>query len=271
MSSSSSEYSRFASQHQSLLDQYSALVEFKQGVYNRLALHAMSGAMRGKSGAPTVGNPMRMSQIISHVSSLASSSGIDDQRTIKAIRQYLKSVAASARRTGKGKLSRRPRRMKSQSEKIIDEAISRRRAAIEGELAGIPPSVDKARAALAHEILGGDSNDDGPPDALSAFGLEEARARFKDSVKRRRQNLLSGEAIRASARGYDGCALARAWRRMGRLEAASRGSREAGAHRRFRYDCMCGAVPLPLWFARGTARSVYPKPALARRGTARGR
>jgi hypothetical protein len=203
MTSSSADYSRFATQHQSLLEQFSALLEFKQGVYNWLAMHAMASVMRAKSETTTAAKPLRMPTIISRACSLASAAGIGDERTTKAVRQYLRSVAASARRMGKGKIGPRPRMVKSHSEKIIDEAVSRRRAAIEGELEGIPPSIDKARAALAHEVLREDGNDDGPPDALCAFGLEEARARFKDAVRHRRQNLLSGNAMSTSARGYE--------------------------------------------------------------------
>jgi Squalene-hopene cyclase N-terminal domain len=135
---------------------------------------------------------------------LAVSAKIEDAQSLKAVQQYLTSAASSARRLVKPSSTSRRKRVlrKSPSEKTIDEAISRRRLAIERDLSKIPSSVEKAWAALAYEVVS-QPQDDGPPDALYAFGVDEARKRFKTNIAYRRQNLLSGKALASSARGYE--------------------------------------------------------------------
>src|SRR5262245_30158596 len=151
MASSPSDYSLFATRHLTLLDQYAALIAFKQAVYGGLSMQAMATVMRHRMLAAGVQKLPRMSVIVAKACELASGAGIGEAETTKAVRRYRQSVAASGSRMKKGKIGR-PRRGKSPSEKIIDAAIARRRAAIERDLSEIPPSIEKARAAIAHEI-----------------------------------------------------------------------------------------------------------------------
>jgi hypothetical protein len=202
MTSPTSGYSQFESQHKSLLEQFQALIRFKAGVYNSLALAAMVSPMRHEIGSTRGVKVASLPAVVAMACELASAAKIDDAQTVKAVRQYLRWVTATSRRLGKGKTGGR-QKTRSQSEKVIDEAISRRRSAIESELTEIPPSIEKAWAALACEILSEDADDGSPPDALNAFGADEARRRFKDSITRRRQDLLNGNAMRTSARGYE--------------------------------------------------------------------
>ncbi|MBS0418661.1 MAG: hypothetical protein JSR66_13190 [Proteobacteria bacterium] len=200
MSLAPTDYSHFSAKHENLLDQYAALIRFKQGVYESLAMRAMVSTLKVKEALARGIKVSPVSVIISEACELAAKAGITDDGSVKAIKRYLKSVASSARRLGRSRTGR-SRTSKSPSEKVIDAAITNRRTEIEGDLAQIPSSIDKARAALAHEILL--EGDDGPPDALCVFGVEESRRRFKDSIARRRQDLLSGKAMQTSARGYE--------------------------------------------------------------------
>jgi hypothetical protein len=198
-----SNYSSCATQHQRLLAEYGALIRFKQAVHGELAMYAMASTVRLRIESIHKTKIPPTSEVLIQANELAISAGIDDADSLKAIQKYLRSVAASARRLAKPLRGRRVRNnKKSPSETVIDEAIQRRRAVIENELEQIAPSIEKAWAALAHEVLCGDT-ENGPPDALCAFGVEEARKRFKANIARRRQDLLSGNAMAESARQYE--------------------------------------------------------------------
>lgn len=164
-------------------------------------MNAMTSTMRFQIESAGHTEVLRSSEVLSHAHQLAAAAGVTDDRSLKGIQQYLKSLAASARQLAKpGRITRAKRHQKSPSERIIEDAISSRRLEIESELKMIPPSLEKAWAALAHEI---DDEDDGPPDALCAFGVDESKSRFKVNVDNRRRDLLSGNAMRTSARGYE--------------------------------------------------------------------
>jgi hypothetical protein len=199
MVSDSSDYSLFAAQHQNLLDQFTDLAEFQRVLFRELAMQAMASPLRDQIEARTGKKLPNFSEMVARACTLASTARVDDAPTLKAIRQYLKTVAATGGRMTKRKIGR-VRTAKSPSEKAIEQAIALRRAALEWELRKIPPSIQKARAALAHEVQ---SDDDNPPDALCVFGVEEARSRFIENIRYRRQDLLSGEAMTTSARGYE--------------------------------------------------------------------
>jgi hypothetical protein len=201
---SDSNYSSNAIKHQRLLEEYGALIRFKVTIYGRLSMYAMASTVRRRIEPSQKAKLPAASRVISEAHELATNAGIDDPQSLRAIQQYIKAVASSARLLVKPSTTLRTRsvKKKSVSERVIDEAIARRRLAIERELKEIPQSIEKAWAALAHEILS-ETEDDGPPDALCAFGADESRKRFKANIERRRQDLLSGKALSVSAREYE--------------------------------------------------------------------
>jgi hypothetical protein len=199
-----SDYSNYSTQHHKLLEEYGALIQFKGAVYGQLTMYAMAATARRRIEAIQKRTLPLPSEVFLKARELALNAKITDTQSLKAIQQYLKSVASSARRIAKPSQSLRARSTKkSASEKMIDEAIQRRRLAIEQELKGIPRSVEKAWAALEYEVLSEEAGGYGPPDALCAFGVDEARKRFKANVEHRRQDLLSGNALATSAREYE--------------------------------------------------------------------
>jgi hypothetical protein len=119
----------------------------------------------------------------------------ENTRTVTKLVTKDRKVTTS--RTSKSEPPRRAKK-RSAADQTLSAAIQTRRGEIEAKLSEIPASIGKTENALAFDIRREPKSDD-PPDALCAFG-PDARGRFKESVAERRQALLGGDLMGASAR-----------------------------------------------------------------------
>jgi hypothetical protein len=183
--------------HEQLLHEFDALIEFRRQIYRVLPFAV---ATRSVQSAAAPKSESILVEAIQRAREVAATALLNDPQLARAIGQYLRNSARKFANIGKNKRSMRAHGP-SQSEKALAAAVKKRHEAIRRQLAKIPPTIQKARAALEHDLRQ-QSDMDHPPDALCAFGLE-ARALFPESVTARREALLDGKLVEAAPSGWE--------------------------------------------------------------------